>query len=454
MEEKQNQNVSTASTAPAPAPDAPTPSLASTASDFLIRSSDGSFFHSGDVEQMKEEPLSEGDWDEDDESDEQDVEAPKQPTQEAPAPVIRFDAQRFASALQRMGKKGSEPLSKPEPKASQSVVIARTQIEERSDESKRTKQSAPRASEGPVSHAPGPDGQPTNIPAIANRLLRETQTTLPDDRFRARFESIIDSRMKEVRDAVSFTDMITRGVKIGGLGIDPLVAVKMSRLLDGELSALHGRLSGKENKSAAPAEKHPGASERVLEHLREIQKGAKKAPEEKAAVAPPPPQQPAAPAIIPLESEQPQPPPPPPAIPQEVIPQPIRIRKTAPDHPDRPKVEDIKSPRQQLVGPVEELKILNLTDFRRMGASIEEMKENLMERFDLLREDSLTRLHEGIAAWKESEVYRTYLDMGRESMESGKPVASVILERSQANRPYLSKEEFDMISEVNAALRS
>lgn len=397
--------------------------------DFLIRTSDGSFLHSAEIEQLpkigeRDLKAMDGDGDEEEER----VEKPKA--------SIRLNQEAFTKALQETVKKSGKKSS-PLPAVPAAVPPQKQK------------------SSGPVSSVPPKNGEAYDVSLIADRLLQETNTTLPEEHFHPRFESIIDSRMREVRDAVSFTDMITRGVKIGGLGIDPIAAVKMSRLLDEELNALHGRLSPRARAKEKTEDAHPGASAQVVEQLRAIQAGKRQAPVEVA----PRTAQTLAPALTPLASAPPSPPsPPPPPLappspPRPETAQPLRIRKILPENPDRPKIEDIRHP-QRLVGPVEELKILTLTDFRRLGANIEEMKENLLERFDLLREDSLTRLHEGIKAWKESEVYATYIDMGRESMESGKTIANVVLERSQANRPYLSQEEFDMMSEVNSALRS
>ena len=118
----------------------------------------------------------------------------------------------------------------------------------------------------------------------------------------------------------------------------------------------------------------------------------------------------------------------------------------------REKVEEIK-PRIRILGPVEEIRTLTLDDWRRFGKP-ENAAAKIEEKINLLAEESLLKKAEAIKAWKESEVNRLYLEIGRESIEKGNiSVAQVIEERKKQEKKSLSLEEFNAVAELNQKLR-
>jgi len=82
-----------------------------------------------------------------------------------------------------------------------------------------------------------------------------------------------------------------------------------------------------------------------------------------------------------------------------------------------------------------------------------EMAEHILRKINLLKEESLVKGAQAKKAWKESELYNLYTQIGMEAMEKGVDIEAVINQRKQENKPYLTKEDFDAISWLNYRLR-
>lgn len=115
-------------------------------------------------------------------------------------------------------------------------------------------------------------------------------------------------------------------------------------------------------------------------------------------------------------------------------------------------MSDVSQPAQVL-GPAEEMRTLTLTQFRRLGQGAGDSTRHLLAKFHNLQKESFTLWAEAIASWRQSEVYRIYLDMGRQSLDSGIPITQVVQQRAQANQPYLSEHEFSVVADLNRQLQ-
>jgi hypothetical protein len=111
------------------------------------------------------------------------------------------------------------------------------------------------------------------------------------------------------------------------------------------------------------------------------------------------------------------------------------------------------TPKSVLTGPVQELQSFDLVGFRRLGETAEERVKKILARINLLEQDSYTKKAQGIAAWRDSEVYKIYLQIGTGSMVAGKEVADFIKQKQVQNEDILSIEEFSSISDLNKQLR-
>lgn len=106
----------------------------------------------------------------------------------------------------------------------------------------------------------------------------------------------------------------------------------------------------------------------------------------------------------------------------------------------------------QTIGAVEELALMTLSDFRKLGDNPTEAADRIWDKINLLEDESLIKKNEGIKAWQKSETGRLYLVMGAESMAQNITVKAVSEKRKETGKPYLTSEEFDAIADLNRKL--
>ncbi len=119
--------------------------------------------------------------------------------------------------------------------------------------------------------------------------------------------------------------------------------------------------------------------------------------------------------------------------------------------PLKKKVVDVKAPK--LLGPIDELREMTLTDFRRLGESPLQIIKKIQEKFDFLEEDGYAKRLEGIKAWRESPVNKMYLKIGQESIMQKKPINVIISEMEETEKESLSEDEFKAIMDLNRNIR-
>lgn len=117
----------------------------------------------------------------------------------------------------------------------------------------------------------------------------------------------------------------------------------------------------------------------------------------------------------------------------------------------RVKMDDVRiSPR--VMGPIEELRFMDLITFRRLGANPTEATNKILAKIKLLEHDGYDRMTAGIAAWRQSETNHLYLNMCRDSAFQAKSLSEIIETCKQQQQDCLSQEEIDAIMSLNAKL--
>jgi hypothetical protein len=116
------------------------------------------------------------------------------------------------------------------------------------------------------------------------------------------------------------------------------------------------------------------------------------------------------------------------------------------------KMEDVKHV-PKLTGPIDELREMNLVNFRRLSRNPRDAVLKIKKKISFLEEESYTKRFEGIKAWRQSPVNKLYLEIGQESIINKKPVNVIINNRKQARKPYLSEAEFKAVMDLNKDLR-
>lgn len=142
-------------------------------------------------------------------------------------------------------------------------------------------------------------------------------------------------------------------------------------------------------------------------------------------------------------------------IPKEA-PTPISLRPIAAARPiqpasaSRPTLHDIK-PVPKVMGPLEELKFLDLVNFRRLGKTPADMTAKVFVKIKLLEKEGYDKMIAGIKAWRQSPVNKMYLSTGQEALTKGISVKDLTISRKD-NPDYLSLEEIESINSLNSKL--
>lgn len=118
-------------------------------------------------------------------------------------------------------------------------------------------------------------------------------------------------------------------------------------------------------------------------------------------------------------------------------------------------ITDIVPPASAMraLSPIEELQRLDVTEFRRLAPDPRLASQKVIEKFQLLEEDSISKKADGIDAYYASPLHSLYVAIGNSSLEQSRPVADVMQERKERGEETLRQEEFDAIADLNRQIR-
>ena len=333
--------------------------------------------------------------------------------------------------------------------------------------------------------------------AVAN-VMERTKKDFSSEDLKKRFQNIVIAFFKDIRTQIETKIILKREQKIGGMGFNQTTTDEIIEILTKEKARIDKELikklplekqeqiktlkfkSIKENTEKViqaetkmpkaipplpPPKPQPMAGPPLPEEPKPVPKPVvpPPPPPPKPVVPPPPPPPKPQPKPVapppPPSKPQPKPVPPPPSLPPKPQPKPVfkpestfrPIIRPQQVQPTKPLVEEIKV-KPRVYGPIEELKTLTLVDWRRWGSAKEAVLK-IEDKINLLAEESLVKKSEGIKAWKSSEINNLYLDIGAESIDQGKSVTEIILQRQQKKVPTLTEEEFNSVVELNQKLR-
>ncbi|MEI6835390.1 MAG: hypothetical protein WCK59_01020 [Candidatus Falkowbacteria bacterium] len=108
----------------------------------------------------------------------------------------------------------------------------------------------------------------------------------------------------------------------------------------------------------------------------------------------------------------------------------------------------------KVMGPLEELRYLDVVNFRRFGSSPTEVTAKIESKIKLLEKDGYDKMISGVSAWRESPVVSLYLKMGQEALIKGLTFKQYAAEgqASGVNNNFLLWEEVEAIMALNSRL--
>lgn len=139
-------------------------------------------------------------------------------------------------------------------------------------------------------------------------------------------------------------------------------------------------------------------------------------------------------------------------IQEEIIlnPKPEIKNQSLSDDSGKIKMTDIK--RVKITGPVDELKYMDLVNFRRLSEKPEEAFSRISQKLGVLEDIDYSKKLEGIKAWRQSPVNRLYLKIFSQASEEGITIEESIEKFKSSGKDYLKKEEIDALINFNKSL--
>jgi hypothetical protein len=117
------------------------------------------------------------------------------------------------------------------------------------------------------------------------------------------------------------------------------------------------------------------------------------------------------------------------------------------------KMEDVKYVPPKIMNPIDELRYMDLVNFRRLALNTEKQVRKIKEKISLLEEEKYSKRAEAISAWRQSPVNRLYLSLGQKSISENKPIDVIIEEKKNSGEDYLTSDELKLIMDLNKDLR-
>ncbi len=121
------------------------------------------------------------------------------------------------------------------------------------------------------------------------------------------------------------------------------------------------------------------------------------------------------------------------------------------DSGSKKKIEDIRV-APKVMGPIDELRYLDIINFRRLSEDPREATLKIKKKIELLEKEGYDKKIQAIMAWKKSPVNRLYILLGQEAVSHGTGIQSLVEKKLEKNQNSLSWEEVKAIMKLNSDL--
>ena len=248
-----------------------------------------------------------------------------------------------------------------------------------------------------------------------------------DEYLMRRLENAISTRLRDVRNLVQVKQILSRGDKVGGVGLSPEQADKVGDIIEAVYNEQHVSIAGEEQKRLAQTriDQDVKVEERKkresLEHAKWFEEKVKNTGMAAAATqAPGTPN----PFGVPLQAGV------------------ARMRL------------DGVVPPTRMMGVEEELGTMTWNSFRLLSKDPMQAANKVMQKLDALKTESFDRWTRGLAAWRQSPLSQSYLRLVAESFAAGKPVAELVEEKRLSDMSLPTAEELGAVISLNSRLQA
>ncbi len=256
-----------------------------------------------------------------------------------------------------------------------------------------------------------------SVQDVIDRVCKDSSFHFEDPQMQQRCEKIVESRVRDVRDAHHTQAQFEKSAQTGGLGMVGRRLADMVQTLERAVEEYQATML--KDVSARRVTK-PIAETKPDEQTRMDDRYTHLTQQVKQAIS------------TTKKQEQPKPAPRPPLI--------------------RPNMQDVQFAKR-LMGPIEELQGMSLKEFRRLSEIPARAVEKVLSKVDLLEQQGYDQKVQGITAWRGSPIYQQYVSVTQEAVEQTMPVTQIIAKRKAGGEDVLTPEEYQALAHINASLR-
>lgn len=256
-----------------------------------------------------------------------------------------------------------------------------------------------------------------------------------DDYLTKRLRNTISTRLRDVRNAEQAKALLSRDTKVGGLGLSPEDAERVSAVIEQAYLAQHEAIAGEEKKKIEMT---------MTEQKQKIEERKKRESQEHAEWFE---KKVAGKQSLFAELAQNQ-------YPVSRIPERgatgygLRATGATPQT-----LDGVSVPAARLTDLTSEVGGLTVAEFRRLGKDPKQAADRIRQKFEALKAESFERWTDGVQAWRSSPLQQAYLSLIAESFSKGTPVAQLAEAKRAANPEALSAEELGAIIELNGDIQ-
>jgi hypothetical protein len=137
--------------------------------------------------------------------------------------------------------------------------------------------------------------------------------------------------------------------------------------------------------------------------------------------------------------------------PQPVVAVAPTVARPAASSQVKPRIEDIKPIR--IMNPIDELRYMDLVNFRRIAKDPNDITKKIKSRIKLLEGEDYEKGLAGITAWRQSPVNKLYLKIINSSMSDGKTIPQIVDDLKAKKQDYLTLAEVEAVISLNSELK-
>lgn len=297
--------------------------------------------------------------------------------------------------------------------------------------------------------------EPLDIPGIVKEICGNPAFQFTDPQLQERCVKLIESRVRDVRTPEQTRAQLEKTIDKGGLGVTGRRLSDMLATIEGRVAAYQGNLAQEqqrkriEKQSRLPDKAALAKKEEALLTKKYVELTGK-VPDTHVA--------PAAPCVsrtsvaISAHHEQ---------LVREGKIDAGKVKQVVQDAQHSAAASRVRTTasmqevtfEKRLSGPVDELRSLTLTDFRRLSKDSFAAATKIKDKVESLEDQGYDKKVEAVQAWRSSPLNQMYVAITRDAVLLGVSVVEILDKKRTAGEDLLTDEELKAVMKLNAELR-